>query len=464
MKKRVAVLGAGPTGLAATWKLAHQDFDVDLFEKESHVGGLGGSVTLGQFTVDYGPHIFHVKKGEVYPLLRSIYDHEITVVPRKTKMILDGKSFTYPFKLGQLITGLNPLLTFRIIISYAKQLYKNKFHPQPLDSFEAWGIYRFGRVLYELCFGHYTEKVWGIPTSQISPVLGQQKVVNKLSLMSFVKNMLGFSKDKEQFTHYQDFVYCMRGSGHFYGELANSVENMGARVYRNATITKLHVENNEIKAITFDHDGVTKTQEYSHVLSSIPLSSLINLIHPEAPAEHIQTANALQYRALIFVYLVINKDYATDAHWIYLLDKKFVFNRITEQKQFSRHGFPEGKTIVCFEICCKKDDALWKANDEKLYEMVLEEVDRLKGKYFTRNDIGKYYVVKKNHVYPLFDLPYDQNVKKILNYVEGIPNLYTTGRNGLFINNDMHANMILGIENAQKIILNIEEHKIKAGA
>lgn len=451
MKKRVAVLGAGPTGVAAAWKFAQQDLDIDLFEKHSRVGGLGGSVKVGKFTVDYGPHIFHVKKGEVYPLLKSIYDHDIVIVPRKTKMMINGKVYTYPFKFIELIFGLSPILSINIVISYIKQLFVNKFHPQPLDSFEAWGISRFGRVLYNLCFGNYSSKVWGIPTSQISPVLGQQKVVSKLSLWNFIKNMLGLNHEKDQFTVYQGFAYCIKGSGHFFSELEKSIGNMGARIFKSTNILRINMNNNLVKTITFEQNNEEFTYDYDYILSSIPLSTLVNLISPKPPQHVLDAANGLKYRALIFVYLVVNKKFATPAHWIYFLDKKFVFNRISEQKQFSDYGMNDEQSVVCMELCCNFGDATWKDSDEHIYEMCLDDVDKFNNLFFNRNDIAEYHIVRKNHVYPLFDIDYEKRLEIVTNYIDSIGNLISTGRNGLFVNNDMHTNMIYGIESAQMI-------------
>ena len=86
--------------------------------------------------------------------------------------------------------------------------------------------------------------------------------------------------------------------------------------------------------------------------------------------------------------------------------------------------------------------------------MVLKDVDLLGSEYFTRYQITDYFIAKKDFAYPVFDLQYESNFKKSSEYLSQFKNLIVTGRNGLFVNNDMHATMVLGIESAQRVIGN----------
>ena len=56
--KKVAIIGAGPAGLACAQSLLEQGFQVDLFEVNSKVGGMSRSIeVMGQIS-DLGPHYF----------------------------------------------------------------------------------------------------------------------------------------------------------------------------------------------------------------------------------------------------------------------------------------------------------------------------------------------------------------------------------------------------------------------
>lgn len=456
MVRKVAVLGAGPTGLSAAWKLAQQNLEVDVLEKKDVVGGMSASIKRHNCTVDYGPHNFHVKKTDPSPLIRSIYDYDLQTLDRKTRMLLQDKIYTYPFRISELLLGLSPGLIFKIMVSYFGQRVKNMASRAAPDSFEAWGINNFGPVLYDLCFGDYTSKVWGRSPAKLSVKLAKQKVINKLSLAFIIKRMLGLSKHLEQFTYYQEFIYPKEGCGHYYEELAKNVTYMGGNISLNVQIEKIIMKDGKVRAICFKKDGIEREVEYDGVVSSIPLYTLINLMDPAPEEKIVQRANLLQYRALLLIYLVIDKKLITDSQLIYLLDKKFKCHRITEQKNFSPTTVPENQTIITVERGCDKNDELWNASDKELFEMVLDDVKHLE-KFFTKEHIKDYFVERLDDVYPVFDLDYPTNIKQTLHYISAFENLVTTGRNGLFLNNDMHECMHLGIKGAQRMISHLRK-------
>src|SRR4029077_276690 len=63
-KPRVVVLGAGPAGISAAWRLSERGIPVTVLERDSAVGGMGKTIKLGDYFVDYGPHTFHIRETE----------------------------------------------------------------------------------------------------------------------------------------------------------------------------------------------------------------------------------------------------------------------------------------------------------------------------------------------------------------------------------------------------------------
>ena len=58
----IVVLGAGPAGMSAAWRLSELGHRVVVLEKDSAVGGMGKTITVGKYSVDYGPHTFHIRE------------------------------------------------------------------------------------------------------------------------------------------------------------------------------------------------------------------------------------------------------------------------------------------------------------------------------------------------------------------------------------------------------------------
>lgn len=68
MAKKIAIIGAGPGGLAAAMLLAKQGHEVDVYEEKGQVGGRNGGLTLGDYSFDIGPTFF------IYPpILNEVF-------------------------------------------------------------------------------------------------------------------------------------------------------------------------------------------------------------------------------------------------------------------------------------------------------------------------------------------------------------------------------------------------------
>jgi UDP-galactopyranose mutase len=197
-KPKVVVLGAGPAGISAAWRLTKLGYPVTVLERDGAVGGMGRTLKVGDYSVDFGPHTFHIRETpESKEILKTITpffgDNPLTLV-RGTRVLLRGKEYVYPLEIMQVLFGVSPLLSARIIWDYSLATLKSFVAPAKTeDSFEEWGVRNLGRTLYDLCFGIYSARVWGLPTSQISSKQAQR--VAKLNLKNIILRTLGIKAD-----------------------------------------------------------------------------------------------------------------------------------------------------------------------------------------------------------------------------------------------------------------------------
>jgi UDP-galactopyranose mutase len=166
-------LGGGPAGMSAAGRLSVLGQPVVVLEKDSAVGGMGKTIRVGAYAVDYGPHTFHIRETEesraIHEAIRPFFGPDPLILTRGTRVLLRGKEYVYPLEMLQVLTGVNPFLSARIVFDYALATLKSSLAPAKREhSFEEWGVRNLGRTLYDLCFGIYSERVWGLPTSQIS--------------------------------------------------------------------------------------------------------------------------------------------------------------------------------------------------------------------------------------------------------------------------------------------------------
>src|SRR2546426_9198067 len=118
----IVVLGAGPAGMAAAWRLSELGEKVVVLEKDAAVGGMGKTITLGKYAVDYGPHTFHIRETPesraIIDAIRPLFGEDPLILTRGTRVLLRGKYYVYPLEMLQVLKGVSPLLSGRIVVDY----------------------------------------------------------------------------------------------------------------------------------------------------------------------------------------------------------------------------------------------------------------------------------------------------------------------------------------------------------
>ena len=67
------------------------------------------------------------------------------------------------------------------------------------------------------------------------------------------------------------------------------------------------------------------------------------------------------------------------------------------------------------------------------------------------DDVEDYYVTDIPTAYPVYELNFEEHLIPVLEGVHAVPNLMTLGRHGLFLNNSMDDNVLLGMKVADQI-------------
>ena len=451
-KPRVAVLGAGPAGMSAAWRLSALGYPVAVFERDDAVGGMGRTITVGgKYLADFGPHTFHIRETvesrEILDAITPLFGEDPLILTRGTRVLLRGKYYVYPLELLQVLTGVSPLLSARIVWDYVMATLKTTLSPpKKEDSFEEWGVRNLGRTLYDLCFGIYSARVWGLPTSQISSKQAQR--VAKLNLKNIVLRVLGIRADPA--TYFTKYMYPRSGISLLFENMAQAVRKAGNTICLNTPVVRLERENGHVRRVVYQSKGREQAMECDVVLSTLPLPALVNMTSPSLPADVVNHAARLLYRSLKLIYVVLKRDLLTDFHWVYLLDEQFRVNRVSEQKNVSPHMVPPGRTILCIELSLWKDEPLWNASDEEIYRLALRDLMQM-GYGITESEVEQYFVTDIPTAYPVYELNFEDHLIPVLEGVHALDNVLTLGRHGLFLNNSMDDNVLLGMRVAEHL-------------
>jgi protoporphyrinogen oxidase len=210
--KEVFIIGAGPAGLACGCRLVELGMKPVIFEASERVGGLAGSIELWGNTVDLGPHRFFSSDPAVNDFWHKHVAGRHLFVTRQTRIFYKGKFFHYPLKPFNALLGLGVFRSIIAVLSLAKSKF---FKATPEDTLDKWITNRFGNVLFRTFFKTYTEKVWGIPCSELDADWAAQRIKG-LTLLGAIKNAF-FSKNNSLKTLVDEFAYPIEGNQFFYG-------------------------------------------------------------------------------------------------------------------------------------------------------------------------------------------------------------------------------------------------------
>jgi len=450
-KPHVVILGAGPAGISAAWRLTKLGYKVTVLERDGAVGGMGRTIKVGDYSVDFGPHTFHIREtGESKEILSTITpffgENPLTLV-RGTRVLLRGKEYVYPLEILQVLFGVNPLLSALILFDYSMATIKSFFAPaKKEDSFEEWGVRNLGRTLYDLCFGIYSARVWGLPTSQISSKQAQR--VAKLNLKNIILRTLGIKADPA--TYFTKYFYPRKGISRLYEGMAAEIEAAGNQILLSSPVTRIERTGDRISRLVYRTDAGERSIDADVVLSTLPLPTLVGMMSPSLPQSVVDHAARLRYRSLKLIYIALKRPQLTNYHWVYLLDDDYRVNRMSEQKNVSPDMVPPDRTVLCIELSLWKHEPLWTASDEEIYRIALHDLMKM-GYGVTEAEVDSYFVTQIETAYPVYELNFEDHLIPVLEGVHQVTNLMTLGRHGLFLNNSMDDNVGLGFQVANHI-------------
>lgn len=448
----VVVVGAGPAGLTAAYFLAKEGVQVTVLEADpTYVGGISRTVEHrspaaggGCFRFDIGGHRFFSKSREVEDLWTELLGDDLVDRPRKSRILYGGKFYSYPLSAAEALRNLGPFETARCILSYA---FARAFPVRNPRSFEDWVRNQFGRRLYGIFFKTYTEKVWGMPCTEISADWAAQRIKG-LSLSSAILHALvpkrGPKDRSAQIkTLINSFRYPRLGPGMMWEAAARKTRELGGEVRMGCPATGFErLPDGSWRVSFIDPEGRPQSIDAKHVISSASLRELLAALRPAPAAEAAEAAAKLSYRDFLTVALVVKARGKIDDNWIYIHDPGVKVGRVQNFASWSPELVP-GSEFDCFglEYFCFEGDGLWTTSDEGLIDLARRELVQIG--LVEPGDVLDGKVVRQRKAYPVYDDAYATRVDAIRRTLDrDYPNLHVVGRNGMHkYNNQDHAMM-----------------------
>lgn len=447
-KRQFVVIGAGPAGLTAAYELTRHDFDPVVLEKDHTVGGLARTENYKGYYFDMGGHRFFTKSKEVNQMWQEVLDGDFLKRPRLSRIYYNHKFFHYPIKPFNALARLGIWQSALVACSYLRwQIFPYRQE----ETFEEWVTNRFGKRLFETFFKTYTEKVWGIPCSELKAEWAAQRIKD-LSLKTALLNTIWKPKETIK-TLIEEFDYPRRGPGMMWKAVQEHVVQAGGSVDLNSPVVEIKRNGSRICSVVVEQNGTRKTVEGTDFISSMPVTEFVKKLRPAAPSDVLKAAEQLKYRDFLTVCLIVNQKELFPDNWIYIHDSEVKIGRIQNFKNWSPDMVPDPeKSSLGLEYFCSEGDELWNTPDQELIEMGKREVAKIN--LAREEDIEDGCVFRVPKSYPVYDSDYRNALKQVRQFVDDFENFKTIGRNGLHrYNNQDHA-MLTGMYAVRNLVLN----------
>ena len=436
------IIGAGPAGLSAAYEFTRLNRKCVVLEADAQAGGLSRTVEYNGCRFDIGGHRFFTKVAAIDRLWHDTLGAEFLERPRLSRIYFRSRYFQYPLEPFDALRKLGVMEALRCVASYCAAHARPK---KPEPDLETWLVNRFGSRLYEMFFASYTEKVWGMPCSQIKAEWAAQRI-RGLSMVSLVANALTpkLLRRGTPKTLIERFRYPRLGPGQMWDQMAERVTSAGGRVIYREPVQKIHWSADGVTSVTTP-GGIYRGSSY---LSSMPIRHLVRALDPAPPEAVAAAAEGLRYRDFITVALIVRAQNLFPDNWIYVHDPRTRVGRIQNYKNWSPALVSDPElTCLGFEYFCSRGDSLWEMTDEQLRHLAAEEL----GKLGLGNpaDVIDAAVVRVPKAYPVYDDEYQAHLATIREFLGGLPNLQLIGRNGMHRYNNQDHSMLSGILGAR---------------
>jgi protoporphyrinogen oxidase len=453
----VFIVGAGPAGLTAAYELSRRGATCTVVEMDSVVGGISRTVEREGWRFDIGGHRFFTKVPEVEDVWQEILGPEDFLLRRRlSRIYYDGTYFDYPIRLANALSGLGLVESIRCGLSFA---WVRVHPPKDLDTFEGWTARAFGWRLYRKFFKAYTEKIWGMRATEIKADWAAQRI-KSLTLGKAIRNAFAPGRNQKRITSLiEEFHYPRLGPGMMWERARELVEERGSTVLLATRLESIRrCDDRAVSAVTrsvaperpeapgglasqASEPAETTNWPFDHLVSSMPLSELVQAMDPPAPVDIQEAARALRYRDFLTVALVLPAHLGFPDNWIYVHSDNVRVGRIQNFGAWSPDMVKEGRTCLGLEYFVFEGDGLWSMRDDDLVALGIQELVALG--LVKPEDVEMGYVVRMPKAYPVYDEGYDLKVQAIRKWLEAeVPNVHPVGRNGMHRYNNQDHSML----------------------
>lgn len=429
---RIIILGAGPAGLGAAYQLHRLDRGhATVLEQQQVVGGNAASFELGGLPVDFGSHRLHPACDPgILEDIRKFLGSDLLDRPRHGRIHLRGRLIHFPLKPVDLLLRLDPGFGTGTLRDMVLKPFRRASSG---DSFADVLLGNLGPTICQDFYFPYARKIWGRDPEELSGTQARRRV-SAGSFGKLVRKLLaavpGFGPPGAG-----RFFYPRGGFGQIAAAYADAAVGAGARLEVGAKVTSITRRPAGGWRVVAERKEERSEYEGDLLWSTIPITTLAHSLEG-SPAAVRDACRGICYRAMLLVYLELDMQQFTEYDAHYFPDASIRITRLSEPKNYSGRVEPRGRTLLCAELPCDADDAVWLASPEELGRIVAEDLARA-GLPLPRPAL-RVTTRRLRQAYPIYLRGYEEPFDLLDRWVTSQEGLLSFGRQGLFAHDNTH--------------------------
>lgn len=432
-KPEVVVLGAGPAGVGAGLMLQRSGkANATVLERQDRVGGNSGSFMIDGIHVDFGSHRLHpASEPHILDMIKDAVGEDLLWRPRHGRILLKKRWIHFPLKPVDLILRLPKGFTFALLFDMATKPLRKI---QGEVTFKSVLLKGLGPAMSRAFYFPYMKKLWALDPEDLAVTLAQRRIsgssIGKI-IGKILRQVPGFKSKKGS-----GFFYPRKGFGQISEAMRDAAVAEGADFEMGASVKRVEHKDGKITAVVWEQDGKEVRREPAAVWSSLPISHLIRMMDPPAPAHVLEAAQRIKYRGMILIYLVLETDQFTEYDAHYFPELSMPIARMSEPKNYSASTEPKGLTVLCAELPCDPGEELWGKTDDELGDLMRQWLGQ-HGLPVTAK-VRKTLTRRLGFAYPVYDRTFEENFRVMDEWIGSFEGLLTYGRQGLFAHDNTH--------------------------
>ncbi len=450
MEPKIVIIGAGPTGLGAAYRLKELGYkNFHMYERSPYIGGLASSFTdSGGFTWDIGGHVMFSHYKYYDKCFDDLMGKDFQLNNRECWVRMFNTWVPYPFQNN--IRYLPKEVTYECLAGLVEA--QTQRDHKSAKNFKEFMEAVFGDGICKYFMKPYNFKVWAHPAEMMNKEwIGERVAV--LDINRAMKNVVMQSDDFGWGPNNQFKFPLFGGTGEFYRRFGKPLDG-------HYTLNKkLDFVNLQKKELRFSDGEIVK---YDRLISAMPLDKLCNdVINGEMPREIKKAAAGLRHSGGYMVGIGIKQPCPSTKSWMYYPESNCPFYRVTYLSNYSPYMTPDAKTH--YSLLCETSYSEFKPVDGKsiVDDTIRGLINSGMIKESDQKDIVDTWVYRADYAYPTPSVERDSILSQVIPYLEQ-QEVYSRGRFGMWkyeVSNTDHT-LMQGVELINRLILDETESTI----